>query len=110
MKNVGWGTLVITLGVLLLMDRFGMLHVSIGDLWPLALFAIGIAHLGNGRIGAGVMFMLLGTAFFACTFHWYGMTYHNAWPLFMIAVGLGMVVKALVGGDRPWKEGRVNHE
>jgi len=110
MKNVVWGSIVIALGVLLLMSRLDLLHVTFANLWPLILLAIGIAHLGERRIGSGVMLILLSAAFLGCTFHWLGMTYERSWPLFMIAAGTGMVIRALTGGERLRRRGEVNHE
>ena len=111
MKSIIWGVFLITAGSLLLLERFGGLHIPSGSWWPLILFAIAAAHFAKGRIGSGVMFVFIGTAFLACTFGWFGMSFHHSWPLLMVAVGAGIVAHALTGGDRRrWKEGTVSHE
>lgn len=95
------GIILMTLGVLFLLDHFG--YAELGAwwrLWPLAVIAIGLGKLfspGNGRqVGDGVTFVLLGLSFFAINYGLYGLDWSNGWPLFIVSAGAGMVVRALI--------------
>lgn len=110
-RSIIWGVFLIVLGALLLLERFGHLHIPAGSLWPMILFVVGIAELAEQRYGAAVLFMLLAFVFLACTLGLFGMTYEKSWPLLMVVAGTGMVVRALTGGgSRRRLEKEADHE
>jgi uncharacterized membrane protein AbrB (regulator of aidB expression) len=111
-RSIIWGVFLITLGALLLAERFGHLHVPAGSLWPMILFVIGVAELAELRYGAAAFFMFLALVFLACTFGLFGMTYEKSWPLLMVIVGVSMVVRALTGATsrRRRAEEEAHHE
>ena len=110
-RSIIWGVFLIALGALLLLERFGQLHVPAGSLWPMILFVIGVAELAEGRYGAAALFMALCFVFLACTLGLFGMTYEKSWPLLMVAAGAGMVMRALTGvGSRRRIEKEAGHE
>jgi len=96
-RSMIWGVFLIALGTLLLLERFGGLHLPEGTLWPSILFVIAITHLIERRFGGALMFVLLGFVFLACTLGWHGMSYQKSWPLLVVVAGVGMVVRALTG-------------
>ena len=110
-RSIIWGVFLIVLGALLLLERFGHLHVPAGSLWPMILFVVGVAELAERRYSAAALFMFLGVAFLACTLGWFGMNYEKSWPLLMVAAGFGMVVRALTGvGSRRRLDKEADHE
>jgi Na+/melibiose symporter-like transporter len=110
-NNVVWGIFLVVLGGLLILERFGHVHIPAGSLWPLILFVIGISKLLQRRLGSAVMFFLIGSVFLCCTLGLYGMTYEKSWPLLMVAAGVGMVIRSLTGeSSRPRMPRAVDHE
>ena len=105
------GVFLIAGGALLLLERFGQLHVPAGSLWPLILFVVAVTELAERRYSAAALFMSLSVAFLACTLGWFGMTYEKSWPLLMVGAGVGMVVRALTGaGSRRRLDKEADHE
>ncbi|HET7224540.1 MAG TPA: DUF5668 domain-containing protein [Candidatus Eisenbacteria bacterium] len=94
-KSPAWGVFIILLGVLLLLERFGVFHYPEGTFWPLLLAMLGVSALIERRIGSSVLFLLLAGVFLAFTLHWHGLSYARGWPLLMVAVGVAIVVSAL---------------
>ena len=110
-RSIVWGSFLIALGGVLLLERFGQLHVPAGSLWPMILFAVGVAELVEMRFAAAAFFMLLALVFLSCTLGLFGMTYERSWPLLMVAAGVGMVLRALTGaGSRRWSGKEADHE
>lgn len=110
MKTMVWGWFLIAVGVLFLLDRFGVVRLpNLGLLWPLTFLAVAAIHVVERRYGSALMFVLMGAWFQACTLEWHGITYGNSWPLLIIAIGVGIVVRALTGEDervRRWRAER----
>jgi hypothetical protein len=102
-RRIIWGIFLVMLGALLLAERFGGLHVPIGSLWPLILFASAASRFAAGRIAAGVMMALLGAIFLACSMRWFGFSYAHSWPLLMVAVGTSIVVRAFTEPERYYR-------
>ncbi|OGF13177.1 MAG: hypothetical protein A2W00_13965 [Candidatus Eisenbacteria bacterium RBG_16_71_46] len=95
-KSMVWGTFLIALGALMLLERLGVLAVPPATrLWPAILIALGVARFAEGRVGAGLTWMLAGGWLLACGFGWLGLTFGNSWPLLLVALGVGIVVRAL---------------
>jgi cell wall-active antibiotic response 4TMS protein YvqF len=95
MKSPAWGVFIVLLGVLLLLERFGVVHYPEGTFWPLLLAMLGVSALIERRLGSSVLFLLLAGVFLAFTLHWHGLSYARGWPLLMVAVGVAIVVSAL---------------
>jgi len=105
-----WGVFLVVIGSVLLLERFGGLHVPEGTFWPLVLFAFAAAAFARRRIASGVQLTLIGTVLLVCALGLYGLSYRNSWPLFIVAVGIGMVLRAFIGdGPRRLRGGEVNH-
>ena len=101
MKRAIWGTFLIALGALFLLERMGIPgFAGVSSWWPLILVVIGITKLVEGRVGSALIMILIGGWFFAVTNDWHGLTYGNSWPMVLVIVGVGIVVKALSGEDR----------
>lgn len=101
-KSPAWGVFIILLGVLLLLERFGIVHYPEGTFWPLLLAMLGVSALIERRFGSSLLFLLLSGVFLAFTLHWHGLTYARGWPLLVVAVGVAIVVSALAReGMRP---------
>lgn len=96
-RSSAWGVFIILLGVLLLLERFGIVHYPEGTFWPLLLAMLGVSALIERRIGSSVLFLLLAGVFLAFTLHWHGLSYGRGWPLLLVAVGVAIVVSAITG-------------
>jgi hypothetical protein len=105
-RAVIWGVFLMTLGAVLMLDRFGPWDFpDIWRLWPALFLVLAVAQLAEGRLGSALTVASIGTWLLACEFHWFELRYGNSWPILLVAVGLGIVVRALTGEDR-WRCGR----
>jgi hypothetical protein len=96
-----WGSFLIGLGLLFLLERTGWWGFAhLGAWWPLFFVVIGIINLAERRVGSALTMILLGAWFLAVANGWMGFTYGNSWSLVLVAVGAGIVVKAISGEDR----------
>lgn len=101
MKKAVWGVFLILMGLLFLLEHFGVFGFhGIGPFWPFIFFVLAVINVLEGKIGSAVMMAFLGTWFLAVTNGYLGLTWNNSWPLALIAVGAGIVVGALTGQDR----------
>jgi len=101
------GLILITIGSVFLLERFGWLSIHhLWKYWPFVFIAMGISRFASPvspeRIGNGVMFMLMGLAFLAINNGWRDFDWHNSWSLILVAVGAGIVTRALL--SRGWSE------
>ena len=108
-KNVIWGSFLILIGVLLLLERLGTVRLPEGTLWPIVLLALAANSAAERRPATAAMFLVLSLVFLSVTLGWLGLTYHTAWPLLMVAAGLAIVFNALTGSRRS-RRLEVNHE
>lgn len=105
LKTMIWGWFLIGIGVLFMLDRFGVVNLpNIGLMWPLTFVAIAAIHVIERRPGGALMFLLMGAWFQACTLEWKGITYAKSWPLLLVAVGIGIVVRAFTGEDERFRD------
>ena len=92
-----FGTLIMALGVGLLLDRAGIVHLfGYTSFWPFLIIAFGLVKLSrrrdNGqREGAG--WVLFGVLLLLNEMD--VLRFHDSWPLLFVAVGLGMVWKEI---------------
>src|SRR6185503_16942394 len=91
------GVAIVALGVLLLLDRAGVIDWgSRTGWWPLIAIVFGLTRLANGRDGvySGTLFVALGG--------WgllneYGMLrYEESWPFVLVIVGGSMALSSLL--------------
>lgn len=98
-KNIVWGTFLVVVGVLLLLERLIGLHGPRYGAWPLVFFALAASSAVERKVGAVILNFALGVIFLCVSMGWFGLSYHTAWPLLMVAAGLAMVFKSIT--DRP---------
>uniref|UniRef100_A0A832I615 LiaF transmembrane domain-containing protein n=1 Tax=Eiseniibacteriota bacterium TaxID=2212470 RepID=A0A832I615_UNCEI len=96
------GLVIIALGVVLLLDRFGLADAGrILRWWPLLLVATGVSHLlGAGaprRPVLGTVFTAIGLLLLADHLDWFDFEVWDLWPLALIALGGSMLVRHLRG-------------
>lgn len=89
------GLILIALGVLFLLDRFG--YLNFGDFlsvwWPTILILIGIVQLVGGRRWGGLLLICLGVLFQGDRLHvfvWWRA--RDLWPLLLVAAGLRLLI------------------
>lgn len=109
MHNSGWrwaaGLLLITLGVISILNNFGLTDINIGSLinllWPLFLITAGINLVRVRRsipgLVTGAVLLALGVLFFGrnAGFFTFDMTWfwRGFWPLILILIGLNLLFK-----------------
>ena len=106
-----FGLAIVAVGVLFLLDNFGVNVGMIWRYWPVVLVAIGLAKLVDasdsaGRTG-GAILMIVGFIFLADRIHlpfFENLSLWSLWPVALIAVGVIMLVGALdsQGGGKRW--------
>jgi uncharacterized membrane protein HdeD (DUF308 family) len=102
-RRIFWGIALIIAGVVLLLERFGMVdlgHVAVWWTWWPALVIVGglaalVAPDDLKDAAKGLSTTLLGFWALACMQHWYGMTWSRSWPLALVIVGLEAILIAL---------------
>ena len=104
---LGAGFVLVTIGALMLVDRYSVLEF--GDLvrrfWPLALILIGIPKLvRRATLWNGLWLITVGTWLQLIQFHFLGMSYRNSWPLLLIALGGGMIARVMLDIALPEEE------
>jgi len=95
----GVGIFLITVGAILLLDKFDFLNtVSIWHYWPTILIAMGLGRLIDARFvwefGKAFSLLFIGSWFFICELHLFNMSYHNAWPILLIGLGISILIKS----------------
>ena len=111
-RQMLWGLLLIAVGVVFLLDRWGTIQIGeFWELWPAVFFVIGTGHLlfpdsPAERVHALGMYVL-GLWFFACQNNWWGLSYGNSWPILVASVGLQIVLRALIESRARPDEGEV---
>ena len=101
------GLLVLSAGVLFWMDQIGRLEArEYLEWWPVALLAIGVAHLLDRRWAASVVWLAIGLLFLARTLGFERPSLWmliGLWPLLLTVAGITLISQAL----RP---GRTTHD
>jgi predicted membrane protein len=93
--------IIITVGVILLLDRMGI--IDGGDLfkfWPMLLVAGGLAHLlrpDDGRRVPGALLLTVGVLFQLRNLDIIRLDWSAVWPTLIIAVGAALLWRALSG-------------
>jgi|RhiMethySRZTD1v2_1073278.scaffolds.fasta_scaffold2345041_1 cell wall-active antibiotic response 4TMS protein YvqF len=96
------GVILITLGVIFLLEQQGLLaFAGIRNWWPLIVVAVGLAKLiggGSGRRRRGGLWVLfVGLWLLANANHYWGLDWHNSWPIMVIGFGTMLVLGSLFG-------------
>jgi predicted membrane protein len=111
---VAFGLIVVTLGVLFLLDTTGATDNVFGNFWPLALLFFGawLTYQERGRGFVGPIAFLLGLGFLlenldVIGHDWFG-TY---WPIGLIMIGLSIAFGAFrVKRNREWQKSRTTDQ
>jgi predicted membrane protein len=101
------GLLITALGVILLLDRIGILEArDILRFWPVVLVVIGLLKLVSpgGGVGRtfGALLAIVGAALLLDKLGWAHVHFEDLWPLVLIALGLILLWRAV-----EWQRGGV---
>lgn len=96
-----FGFVLVAVGTLLLLDRFGFIDVARGYLWwGLIPAAFGVARIASwssaSAVAGGVSMLLFGAWFLISANEWYGLDWGTSWPMVFVAIGASIVVRALL--------------
>ncbi len=104
--GVAFGSIVLALGVILLLDRQGILDAAqiFPFFWPAVLLAGGLLALSRstasgGRVWGGIL-TTAGILLFLDRLGYARFSFHALWPLVLIGVGLTLVWRTLEGSPR----------
>lgn len=105
--GIGFGLLIVTVGVLWLLSKMGILALaSIWHYWPAVIIIVGLCNLMQR--GAGIshrIFALLtigaGTALQLHTLNWIYLQWDYIWPAAIIVMGLWIAGASIFGRRRP---------
>ncbi len=100
-SNLIWGLILVSLGVLLLLDNLNILDVDHWwHYWPMILVILGMNKMidfeSAKEFVSGVWFVVLGLWLYACFEHIWGLTFRNSWPVLLIGWGGCEVLKAVL--------------
>jgi hypothetical protein len=110
------GLIILTLGVLMLVDRLNYFDISVMRLFPgMVLIALGLSRIalaqldpasvgggnrslnprpaGRADLRQGLWLMTVGTWLIVNAVHLFGLTYGTSWPLLLIAGGVFIVAR-----------------
>lgn len=98
------GVILITVGVLFLLDNMHVLAFRwvFHDWWPMLLILIGVVQLatrGMRRLTGPLVLITLGVLFQGEIFHWW--RFHELWPVLLIAIGASILMSRLRGPAEP---------
>jgi hypothetical protein len=112
--GVFWGLLLMTGGIALLLQRFGIVDLwRTRTFWPLIIVVIGMSKLIHRRsVWSGLWMIAVGAWLQAVTLHLYDLTYGSSWPLLLVVLGAGMIGRTIVESlrRRDAPEGENGHE
>ena len=96
-EGLVFGTLIMALGIALLLDRAGVVHLfGYTSFWPFLIIAFGLLKLSHRRADGrreGAGWVLFGVLLLLNEMEM--LRFHDSWPLLFVAVGLGMVWKEI---------------
>src|SRR5512135_2045428 len=92
------GLVLIVLGILYLLDNFGVLYIGhISSFWPVLFIVFGVARLldFDGRSHHnGIGWIFLGMWLLISVNGYFGLDFHNSWPILIIGWGISLLWKA----------------
>jgi len=101
--RIVFGLLVLTVGVLFLLDNLGILYAEdVLRFWPAGLIAIGIAVLSQadrsgGRL-SGVIWIVIGSWLLAGELGLVRVRFWDFWPLVLVLIGGSIIWRAIAPG------------
>ncbi len=93
------GLVLISLGILFLLDELRLIYVDFGDLWPLIPIVIGLANLFSSDLRkrkSGAWLTMFGFWLAISEWELFGLDWSTSWPLIIIGVGLLIIWQSLV--------------
>jgi predicted membrane protein len=92
------GVAIAVVGVLFTLDNLHILHArDYVQFWPLALIAMGLAHIAQARTAAGVVggviWIVVGSALLGDRLGLLDVNLWNYWPLLLVLVGVRIVLQ-----------------
>lgn len=109
-----WGILLIALGVILLLNNFGVTSISIGkllaDYWPVILIFWGLSTVINrknsGDLAAGALLTLLGLVVLGNKLNLFefdfSLVWASIWPALLILIGINLLLGTRGDGKTNW--------
>jgi hypothetical protein len=96
------GLIVLSIGVVLLLDRMGVAEVAFdGRYWPFIPMLIGVVRFlyppPSGSPRGGAWLIWVGLWGYVSEFHVMGFDFTTSWPLLIIGAGVGVIWGALEG-------------
>lgn len=96
-----FGFVLVAVGTLMLLDRFGVIDVARGYAWwgfiPAAFGITRIATWSSARsVAGGVSMVMFGAWFLISANEWYGLDWGTSWPMVFVAIGASIVVRAIL--------------
>ena len=93
------GIVLISAGLLLMMQKFQMIDVgSVWSQWPLIFVIIGAVKLSQMEnkkdLGEGIWWIFIGTWLYVSIRHLFGLSFSETWPALIIAWGVSMIWKS----------------
>jgi len=99
------GLVLVTMGVLFLLDEFHVANFGslIRRYWPLFIIIVALPKLfRRDAFWSGLWMLTLGIWFQLVTLRMLGLTWRNSWPLILIALGGGIILRTLIeSANRP---------
>jgi cell wall-active antibiotic response 4TMS protein YvqF len=101
-RSLMWGLVLMGIGVLFLLDRFGVVEVDrvVRLYWPMIFVVIGVAKLARRNVWGGFWFIVTGVWLEIAHAHLFGLTFQSSWPLLLIAFGAAMIARTLIESAR----------
>jgi hypothetical protein len=100
--QIGVGTAVLAMGVLLLADRRLQPEIPLmRSWWPLVLIAMGVSRAAcarsarDGQLRSGTWLVMVGIWALMSDWHLFGLTFGTSWPLLVIASGVMIIWRAV---------------
>ena len=96
------GILLIGIGTLFLLDRFGFLSFGrvVHHWWPLIVIGLGLRKALGRNPWGGIWLMAIGVWLELATLRAFGLTFNSSWPLLLIFLGAGMILRTVIESSR----------
>ena len=100
-----WGTLLVLVGLVFLLNNFDIVPVSVIQWWPVPVLGAGLLLLGRGLVERQGGALVAGTVVASLGGFWLldnlgRMDERLFVPILLIALGVGMLLRSLLGASR----------